>query len=192
MDSAHNNIIVVTGMTGVGKDYLIDRANAPHRLTAVGWGDMLSRELGMHKDVMMGALAPDTILQGQFSVCQRVLELQPLIAICHVIKPEDGRYAYNLPIEQLLKPRAYVFVSAPATVIGERVRQRNRNGSGRLSPELPVAEIDRIQRIKLELVRELAELNQSDFIVLNNVEEQLADNLAVLSHHIQSIKENHG
>lgn len=174
-----NQIVIVTGMNGAGKDYLAERAFNHPALSVIGWGDMLSEELGLHKDVMMRMALPDAIQEGQWAVCNKILSIQPVVALCHVIKLEGGRYRYNYEIEKRLNPLCYVFITAPPALIAERIRVRNKE-QNRHNEEMTVADIARIQDVKLKLVQKLATLQQSDCIVLHNTEALLASNIQAL------------
>lgn len=181
-----NRIIIVTGMTGVGKDFLVDKAIQDLSVNKVGWGDMLSEELGVNKDIMMSTVDPDRILEGQFAICHKVLQIQPVVAVCHVVKPENGRYIYNLEIEKLLNPFGYVFIAAPPELIYQRVQMRNLKGK-RKSPEISVDEIERIQNIKIEAVKELAVIQGSQMLIVNNTVEELDANVGKLNNFLTAL-----
>lgn len=184
-----NRIIIATGMTGVGKDFLVDKAIQNLSVNKVGWGDMLSEELGVNKDIMMSTVDPDRILEGQFAVCHKVLQIQPVVAVCHVVKPENGQYIYNLEIEELLNPFGYVFIAAPPELIYQRVQTRNLKGK-RKSPEIPVDEIKRIQNIKIEAVKELAVIQGSKMLIVNNTVEKLDANVDKLNNFLTALHHN--
>lgn len=182
-----NRIIIVTGMTAVGKDFLIDRVVENLQVNKTAWGDMLSDELGVNKDIMMDTVAPEIILDGQFAVCHEVLQMQPVVAVCHVVKPENGQYVYNLEIEKMLNPLGYIFIAAPPELIAQRVHMRNLEGN-RKSPETPIDEIERVQDIKLKAIKELASLQNSEMLIVNNVAEELDANVHKLSKLIRTLQ----
>lgn len=174
-----NRIVVITGMAGVGKDFLADKAIEGLSINKIGWGDMLSDELGVNKDIMMNTVTPEKILDGQFAVCRKVIKMQPLIAICHVVRLENNRYKYYMEIEKLLNPVGYVFITAPAELIAQRVHTRNLKGKRKVS-EVSTKDIERIQNIKLQAVQELASLQNSELLILNNVAEEIEPNIVKL------------
>lgn len=181
-----NEIVAVTGMTGVGKDYLVDRANQEHGLGVVNLGTMVGEELATDRDLMMDIVDPARIRAAQFIVYRKVLAMQPRLVTCHAVRPQGEGFAYDLEIEQLFNPACYVFVAAPAEIIAERVRQRNQTGE-RKSPELPIDEIDRVQQIKLKAVTELSGALECDLLVLNNVHEEFDENVRRLGERIGAL-----
>jgi adenylate kinase len=181
-----NEIIAVTGMTGVGKDYLVDRANHEHGLGVVNLGTLVGEELAADRDLMMDIVEPKRIRAAQFIVYRKVLAMQPQLVTCHAVRPQNEGFAYDLEIERLFNPSCYVFITAPAEVIAERVLQRNQTGE-RKSPELPIAEIDRVQQIKLDAVGELSQILECDLLVLNNVNEELNENVRRLGQQIGAL-----
>ena len=179
-----NQLIAVTGMTGVGKDFIVDRANREHGMTVVNWGTLLGEELAADRDEMMDTTPPERIRQGQFTVCRNILSLQPALVTCHAIRPNnEGQYVYDLEIERMLNPSCYIFVAAPPELIYQRVRERNQKGERR-SAEISVDEIDTVQQIKLDTLEELSRVMDFDMLVLNNVEDELDQNVKMLGQRI--------
>lgn len=185
-----NNIIIVTGLTGVGKDYLIEKVVHKTGIKIVGWGDLLSSELGINKDIMMEISSAKRISDAQMKVCHKIIAHQPILAICHVVKPEANGYTYNLVIERLLNPILYVFITAPPGIIYQRVDERNKSGK-RKSTLHTIEEINEKQNIELAAVRKLSAIQNSEILVLNNVEEDLADNINELTKRIQLLQERY-
>lgn len=151
-----NRIIAVTGMTGVGKDFLVGRAIGASTLGYYGWGDLLSQELGVNKDRMMTHVPRKRIQDGQLKVCKKLLELTPLVVTCHAIRPnEAGEYVHDPEVERLFRPNEYVFVRSEPEIIAERVRQRNAKGT-RESEQIDPDRIAEVQEIKLSAMTRLA------------------------------------
>lgn len=186
-----NQAIAVTGMTGVGKDYLIEKANADHGLTVVNWGTLLGEELAADRDLMMDSTDPARIRAGQFIVCKRILDLQPVAVTCHTVRPEGSLFAYDFELESAFNPSSYVFVTAPPELIYERVRQRNDRGE-RKSQEIPVEEIALVQDIKLRAVSELAGKLGCNLLVVENTAETLDQNVIAMSNSLAALREDRG
>jgi adenylate kinase len=176
MPARHNQAVAVTGMTGAGKDYLVERANAHHNLTVLNWGSLLGIELAADRDLMMDAIDPQRIRRGQFAVCRQILGTQPVVVTCHTVRPQGEDFAYDLELESTFNPLAYVFVAAPPELIHERVRRRNEWGE-RKSQEIPVAEIARVQDIKLAAVARLAGTLGSGLTIIENANDNLDANV---------------
>ena len=170
-----NNIIAVTGMTGVGKDFLIERANTTPTIKTSNLGTIIGTILNADRDNMMATVSPERIRQAQLKAYKEVTRTQPHIVTCHAIRLLDGVYNYDLVMERIFNPRLYVFVTAPPKVIVERVRLRNRAGL-RKSEELPVEEVAKIQQIKLEKLEALTQILGCELTILTNTSTQLSYN----------------
>lgn len=184
-----NEIIAITGMTGVGKDFLVERANQSYGLTVVNLGTLIGQKLTSDRDLMMDTIDPLQIRAAQMSAYQEVVENQPLIVTCHAIRPQADGYGYDLEMEQIFNPSCYVFVAAPGEVIAKRVQQRNDRGE-RKSPELPVDEIERVQQFKLSAVEELVGVLGCEMHVIVNTDEDIAFNTRLLSEYIGNLSMN--
>jgi adenylate kinase len=178
-----NEIVAVTGMTGVGKDYLVDKANREHGIGVVNLGTLIGKELATDRDAMMDTVAPARIRAAQFIVYRNVVAMQPQVVTCHAVRPQGEGFGYDMELEQLLNPSSYVFVTAPPEVIAGRVHLRNQNGERR-SPELPIEEIARVQQIKLDAMERLTGILGCDLLILNNVNEELDTNVCRLGQQI--------
>lgn len=183
-------LLVVTGETGVGKDYLVDRSNIPpHAINRANWGDIFSSIVNEDKD----RLSHETYRPGESAteaiqqlVCQRVLDLQPGIITSHPVKIIDGIEYVNWGIESQLSPQRYFLVQAPAELIVERVVERNASGA-RKSKVLSVAELEEIQGRKLELTKKLAAHVGADITVFRNEGDECEASIEVLKTAIKDL-----
>lgn len=175
----HSNIMAVTGMTGVGKDYLVERANRTRGVAVENFGTHMGEELEIDRDLIVGAITQEQLSAAQERVARKLARIQPLILCSHVVIHDSrtGEYAFNINVERILDPRNYVFVTAPPEVIQERVEARNRSGE-RSSELLSIDQIDDAQQTKLGLVESIAEELGSDLTVMHNTTEELSANLA--------------
>lgn len=187
MMKTFNKAIAVTGMTGVGKDFLVEHANTDHGIAVVNWGTLLGDELREDRDVMMDVIDARRIRVGQFAVCKKILGLQPVAVTCHTVRADyHGIFAYDQELEAAFNPAAYVFVTAPPETICERVRQRNERGE-RKSQELSIPEIDDIQAVKLAAVHELAGQLGCRMLVVENTDTNLEYSVRQISDEIAAI-----
>lgn len=184
----HNNILAVTGMTGVGKDFLVKEANTDIALSVINLGTLIGQKLNMDRDLMMQAVDAEHMRSTQLAVYHEVIRKQPLIVTCHTIRFMNGTYTYDLEIEQLFKPRYYVFVAAPPEVIAQRVHDRNLN-TGRKSQELSIPKIAELQDIKLQQFKILTELLGCQSLIISNTVEVTAHNGALLRQRIESMRQ---
>lgn len=181
-----NRILAITGMTGVGKDFLVSKANADIDMQTVNLGTLIGDILQSNRDRMMDLTDAATMRAAQQTAYKKVVEMQPLIVTCHAIREQENGYGYVYEMEKLLNPMAYVFVAAPANIIAERVRSRNQKGA-RKSAELSVPQITELQELKLNAMKELAQKLGCELVILNNTADNLSDNIAILSNYARRL-----
>lgn len=182
-----NRLIGVTGVTGVGKDYLVGAANADNKIRTRNLGTVIGEVLKMDRDAMMRTANFEEIRAAQLKAYSTVVSEQPLVVTCHAIRDlESGRLGYDEEMEDIFNPHSYVFVKAPAELIHERVQKRNMSGE-RKSVERSVAQIDEEQCAKLELTRTLADYLCTRLIVLDNIDEAYVGNVAILRSEINMV-----
>lgn len=184
-NSKKNDILVVAGMTGVGKDFIINRIDTKG-VSIIGWGDKLGELLNLDKDFMMSETPHNIILEHQQDVCDYVLKNKPVIAICHPIKDEDGEYTFNLNIEKRLNPCCYIYVKAPPAVIRRRVINRNKMGF-RKSKELTINSIRKLQKVEISEIKRLARLQNTKLVIVNNINFVLHGNIRKINNIIDNI-----
>jgi adenylate kinase len=182
-----NRLIGVTGVTGVGKDYLVTAANADTKIGTRNLGTLVGEALKMDRDAMMRDAGADEIRTAQLKAYSIVVAEQPLVVTCHAIRElEPGKLGYDEEMEDMFNPQSYVFVKAPAELIKERVQKRNNSGE-RKSVEFSVNQIDEEQAAKLELSRSLTDYLCTRLIVLENIDEAYVGNVAILRSEINMV-----
>lgn len=182
-----NRLIGITGVTGVGKDYLVAAANADNKIRSRNLGTIIGEMLKMDRDAMMGTADFDELRTAQLKAYSMVVSEQPLVVTCHAVREiEKGRLGYDEEMEGIFNPLSYVFVKAPAELINERVQKRNMSGE-RKSHERSTAQIDEEQSAKLELTRTLADYLSTRLIVLDNIDEAYVGNVAILRSEINMV-----
>lgn len=182
-----NRLIGVTGLTGVGKDYLVTAANADMKIRTSNLGTVIGEMLSMDRDAMMQSASPEKIRMAQRQAYAKVAAEQPLVVTCHAIRPmADGKLGFDNEMEDIFNPMSYVFVTAPADIIRERVIKRNQTGE-RKSPEMSVSQIDEEQDEKLERAQELATYLCTRLVVLENTDLHYINNVAVLRSEINHV-----
>lgn len=181
-----NRILGVTGVTGVGKDHLINAANDNGRLKALNLGTLIGEKLSMDRDHMMAKAGPDQIYAAQIAAYREVVEAQPAIVTCHAIRDQGEGLQYFSEMERIFNPLAYVFVNAPGALIAERVRKRNLS-SERQSVELPAGEIEDEQSAKLELMRKLTGELGCGLVIIENVDASYDSNVELIRQEMEKI-----
>lgn len=182
-----NRLIGITGVTGVGKDYLVTAANADKKIQVRNLGTLVGEALQMDRDMMMRSANPEEIRAAQLSAYKAVVKQQPLVVTCHAIRElPSGDFSYDEEMERIFNPYSYIFVKAPAEIIRDRVVHRNQSGE-RKSVELSVAQIEEEQSTKLEMTHELTDYLCTRLIVLDNIDEAYVRNVAVLRNEINAV-----
>lgn len=181
-----NRLIGITGVTGVGKDYLVTAANADNKIRSRNLGTIIGEMLKMDRDAMMRAANYNEIRAAQLKAYSLVVAEQPLVVTCHAVREIEGRLGYDAEMEDIFNPQSYVFVKAPAGLVRERVQKRNMSGE-RKSVELSVAQIDEEQSAKLELTRKLTDYLCTRLIVLDNIDKAYVGNVAILRSEINMV-----
>lgn len=181
-----NKILAITGMTGVGKDFLVDRANQGSALQKINLGTLIGDILQANRDEMMDLTDAATMRSAQQTVYQKVVTMQPLIVTCHAVRKQENGYGYVYEMEKLLNPMTYVFIAAPANIIAERVHTRNQTGL-RKSIELSISQIAELQELKLNAMKELTGRLGCEFMVLNNTTDNLGANIKTLRSYIRRL-----
>lgn len=182
-----NRIIAITGVTCAGKDFLLNKANEPLGVLSLNLGTVISETLHADRDTMMHAIDPMEIEAAQFAAYRKVITMQPLAVTCHAIRPSGNEHVYNLAMERIFNPTAYVLVTAPASVIATRIHERNRCGERR-SKELTSEEVDYIQQSTIIAMKRLAKKIDCPLIILDNTSQDLEENIIKLSSLLRQIK----
>lgn len=183
-------LFIVTGETGVGKDYLVDRANVPPaQINRANWGDLFSAIAREDKD----RLSHDIYKPGeadteaiQALVCRQVIDLEPAIVTSHPVKIIDGVEYVNWGLEETISPRHYFVVQADPVLIQERVLHRNTSGE-RKSKILSIDELRDHQARKLDLTQQLAEHVGAELTVLRNDDDYTDHSIEILKEAISGL-----
>jgi adenylate kinase len=181
-----NKIIAITGVTGVGKDYLVDKANGSLGFRKLNLGTLISEIVQTDRDQMMSTLDPSVIRAAQFAAYRQAVNMQSLLVTCHAIREQAHGYSYELAMERIFKPSLYVLVTAPPATIADRVHKRNLR-SERRSRELSIQEIALLQAATIEAMQELTAILGCKLLIINNLHEAISTNTDVLRRHISQI-----
>ncbi len=176
-----SRLVTVTGVTGVGKDYLLDKSLAGiERINRRNFGDELGRQLQTDKDGLASVDSAPDVRQAVASVALRMKELTPLFLSSHVVRSSSDTLQSVLDVEGLMLPDWYVVITAPPEIIIERVQKRNMQGA-RKSVMKSVDEIDDIQQHQLSIVQQVAhELNCDVLTVVNAPEVDTNSNVETI------------
>lgn len=185
----HNKIVTITGLTGAGKDFLAVHALRGIRMPLVNWGTMLGELLDIDRDQMMVNTDPSLVSTKQFEVCDALIDMQPVAVTAHTVRSKGIDIEFDAELEHRLNPSAYVFVSAPAEIIQQRVIARNNIGE-RASDILSIDDIRKLQDLKKDRVMNISERIGTEFIDLINIPELFPQNIHLLARTLGNIASN--
>lgn len=168
----NNRLVCYTGITGVGKDYLLEQAlqtlPEAERFRVLGMGQMMGEETQMHRDNLRGSLDLAQLGEVQQRVLTRIHASTPAVLNTHVLFKQNGMLVSNPDFERALNPAGYVMVTARPEQIAEWRKKRNERQE-RKSDEEPVERIAMHQEIAVETVRAIARgLNAQFYPVFND------------------------
>lgn len=172
----HNGIVIVTGVSGVGKDHLIQQALARLQpepaINVGGYGDFLGGYFGVPKDEIK-TLPADELRRGQMAALDTMKAAAPLILTSHIVAKHGSGYETNYELERALNPYKYVVVrSSPEQIHEWRVRNQ---GERKRSLEDLENIFEHQERI-IETVDSLSRQNRSGLIVIDNINSRVKAN----------------
>lgn len=172
-----HKLITVTGVTAVGKDYLLDRslAHMPH-INRRNFGCELGEYLGIDRDLVGATVDRSNLRKAAEEVSKKMASLRPLFLSSHVVQTPDDRINEILPVESILNADSYVVVVAPPELIYERVQKRNELGE-RASQETSIDQIGCLQDHQLAVVGYVCGALCSQLIILENLPGNTHDNV---------------
>lgn len=185
-----NPLLVATGVSVVGKDYLLERTAFSDR--AVSFGSMLAQATGLDRDAVRGsAMTVSALNDLQMRAADLILDGGSSIVNTHVVAKQNGVYVVNFDLEQKLSPAYYVaFVADPRQILEWRAH-RNET-SPRKSDVESVEQIAFHQAQILSTVNNLSQVLGAGFAVIGNSPENTDVNLAFLNMLSNSVLNTYG
>lgn len=175
-----NKIIQVVGVPGSGKNYLMDRLiQKDTKRKYISFSQIMmqsTKSLGrnVNEDEFRNL---DRELREKMvkASLEFVLTNQPIVLSTHTIyKNERGLFEINYDSEFILRCKGYIHLISPIEQIIDRVRKDHKSGSRKRI--YSVGEVDFMQKISVEVTRQLAEKVRSKFFIIeNNGENKIED-----------------
>lgn len=190
----HNRIGIVTGISGCGKDFLLEQSRLsgffPDALPVLPFGETLTRRLKQESAMRaqdsrdgLKILSPDVISRFTGILLDEVIERQPIVLNSHTVYRQGSNLAANPISEQRLNPSHYLFVSAdPEDVVDWRAADTTRQ-----RPAETAQEIELHQAISLGVVRAITEVMDSRLLVVHNRVESTNANAREIGEFLSSL-----
>lgn len=137
---SHNRLVLYTGVSCSGKDFLLDQAMAQREgeeLSRVSMGTFISQRLAVHRDEIRKQMDLPEIEQFKLTLAPEITDLQPAILVTHIVPKYDHVITLNPNFEKALKPAHFVVVVSEPDRINEWRNIRNQAGARQTPIEDP-------------------------------------------------------
>lgn len=196
-NAENNNLMIVTGVPGSGKDYLLSElaridSRIGSKIEIVNFGSLLFSRLHQmdpennavtSRDDLSKAVSQDVIKLLINSVIAEVISQQPAIINSHIAYIQHGSIQINLDVVRRLAVNNFVYVwSDPTLIAGWREKDQSRLRN----PE-DETNISLHQQIAFESTRIIAEVLGAGFRSLYNRTDNLVENISNLQEVIEDI-----
>lgn len=186
----HNRIITLTGISGVGKDYLVNQARVKEpdligdRVTVFNFGGRLLQRLRTELPSLLPTnnddlkKLPVEILEGQIrAALEDLLHCQPALFLSHVVYKQQERLLITPGNERLVDPREYFFVYAePEQIMDWRLKNQHE----RTRDLEEIGQVSMHQEIALSASMAIARYLGAGFIVVHNSPVDIMEATSVL------------
>jgi adenylate kinase len=189
----NNRIVVLTGVSGSGKDYLTSRASEhsliPERVHPFSFGQELFKIAQEHypivqtRDDLKTKLTQEEVRGEISAVVSKLIRVQPALLNTHVVYRQGESLVSNPDIEEELLASHYVYVRAePAQISEWREQDKSRN-----RPAETVNQIGLHQEIALGVVAAIARHVGAEMITINNTQGHVTQNLSTIHEALNSL-----
>lgn len=190
---SNNRIMVLTGVSGSGKDHLVGRVVSaglmPQRVRTFSFGQLLFEQARSTypelrtRDDLKTMLTQEQVEAESSGVIGRLIEAQPALINTHVVYRQGDTLAINPDVEEDLQASHYVYVKAePAQIVD----WRNRDASRTRPPET-AAQIGLHQEIALGVIHAIAQHVGAEMITINNHPDFVDTNLATMHEALETL-----
>lgn len=184
--TALNRIVLVTGVPGCGKDFLLTKAGlelskcTPPRVTSFGERLYSALHQGTadvrDRDDIRDKLTTSDIRTVAIEIAANITSSQPLLVNSHVLFRQLGDLVIQPDVHLILRPAVYIYVwAAPSQIVSWR-----STDSSRVRPNQNASEIALHQQLNEAVVRSLALQFGSRFVRLVNNPSNLSENVETI------------
>jgi adenylate kinase len=189
----HNNFVIVTGISGSGKDYLLGKAQeegaVPKEVPVIPYGqeifnrlkDLYPYDVLTRDDLKKLSHAQQSPTINQ--VANEIIARQPAVVNTHVVVQQEVGLSIYPTVDQKLNSKHYVFVNTDPGLIKEWRAQ----DTSRKRIQADTDELSLIQEISMGFTEVIANFIGARFTVLKNKTDNLSDNLEKLGEIIKTI-----
>ena len=178
-----NNIFMVTGVSGSGKDFIINKLKPciPRDFSIFNFGQELFKDIRGNNSLVGNSdslknLDYEIINQSLIAVAERVVQSQPVIVNTHVVYINRGDLIFTPEINYLLQPLIYIHITAPVVDVFDR-----RLDSCRSRPTESITRIKLHQDTSIFITRRIAKELGAEFINIWNRKGNVNSNIKILS-----------
>jgi adenylate kinase len=190
----HNRISIITGISGCGKDFLLEQSRASGSLSdslpVVSFGEALAQKLKQASVLPeqesrdgLKALPPEVVSRYTGLLLDEMIERQPVILNSHTVYKQGDNLVTNLVSEQRLKPSHYMFVSADP----EDIEYWRTSDTTRRRPAETMQQIELHQAIALGVVQAIANVMDSQLLVVHNTLDGTAGNIERIGNFLSTL-----
>jgi adenylate kinase len=185
---SHNPVISWSGVSGAGKDWLMERVLAtldPQPYRVLSQGSLISELSGVLRDLIRTTLSDKRMRSTRMALLDTLLNGDPTILNSHVLVKHQSRLMVTEKFEKALDPWLYLVVTALPEEIVERRLNRNANGQ-RISDQETAEQILNHQLKTIKRVDSLTRRNHSGMAVVFNQPSNTEENIQFLHNLLDS------
>lgn len=186
-----SRLVIVNGVPGVGKDYLIGETRKRLDDGSIYFGsfsdiifNICKKELGVNSKDMLRELDYEQLYPYIVKSIEYVKTKEPAILSSHSLLKQHDAYIINYKIEEMLKPNAYILVTAlPETVLKRRIKDKTRNRGNQ-----NVKEVTFHNNLLLYSVKAFSNAFGSRFMLIENRDDNIIENVGCLYNEILRVR----
>ena len=175
-----SGLVITTGVTGVGKDYLLDRSlvGFPH-INRRNFGTELGISMSLDRD-SLGLSKDDEAMKARIlDVSRKMSLLRPLFLSSHVVTDSSTSFDQVIGVESIIGADSYLVVTASPELICERIVARNRTGERSSVVKTP-QQVAELQDYQIDVVRRVCGELGSKLTVIDNASDQTQANVTII------------
>lgn len=182
----HNRLVVLTGVSCSGKDFLLSRMLhenlLPPSVAIYNFGESLYALLRLShpelpgRDAIRHLIPPEEVDQAMQQIVEEILAAQPAVLNTHVVYRHEQSFIFRLDSHQDMNPYAYVYVWADP----EDILRWRSHDSGRLRDAESLTDISFSQDIYLELCSIAARRVGARMMTMWNRPNNVLDNINII------------